>query len=435
MKSNLKKISLEEIEMKKLKVILIGAGNRGTTYARQGAQHCPEFELVGVADPDPIRRNYIQEMFSLPDSACFNSYEDILALPKMADAAIIATQDQLHYEPAMKAIELGYHLLLEKPAAPTPEECLAIAQAANKKGVEVIVCHVLRFTPFFTTLKRLIDEGRVGRVVNIIHTEAVGNIHQSHSYVRGNWRNTKESTPMILAKSCHDIDILQWLLGKRCTRLNSFGSLTYFCEANKPEGAPEYCVQGCPAEETCPYHAARVYHEGQKFVKHATKKHNPTKEDIEYAIHNTNYGKCVFQSDNDVVDHQTVNLEYEDGATVAFTMSAFNKGGRRIRIMGTKGELEGDMSRDYVTLYDFATCETEKIPILDAVTDETIHGGHGGGDLGIIRAFCQFLTGTYTGCSITDISTSVENHLVTFAAEDARLSGTVITIEDYIKGL
>ena len=236
--------------MEKLKVILIGAGNRGTTYARLGGKNCPEVELVGVADPDPIRRNYLRDLFSLDESVCFNSWEDILALPKMADAAIIATQDQLHFEPAMKAISLGYHLLLEKPAAPTPEECLAIAQAANQKGVEVIVCHVLRFTPFFTTLKRLIEEGRVGRVINMIHTEAVGNIHQSHSYVRGNWRNTKESTPMILAKSCHDIDILQWLLGKRCTRLQSFGSLSYFCKENKPDGAPEYCVQGCPAEDT-----------------------------------------------------------------------------------------------------------------------------------------------------------------------------------------
>ena len=420
--------------MEKLKVILIGAGNRGTTYATQGKKHCPEFELVGVADPDPIRRNYIKEAFSLPESACFNSYEDILALPKMADAAIIATQDQLHYEPAMKAIELGYHLLLEKPAAPTPEECLRIAEAAEKKGVSVFVCHVLRFTPFFTLLKRLIGEGRVGKVMNIIHVEAVGNIHYSQSYVRGNWRNTAESTPMILAKSCHDIDILQWLLDQKCTRVHSFGTLSYFKGENKPEGAPARCVDGCPKTD-CPYNAATVYHPGQKFVRHATKKHNPTLEDIQDAIEHTNYGTCVFQSDNDVVDHQTVNLEYEDGATVSFTMSAFNKGGRRIRIMGTKGEIEADMGWDYVNLYDFQTMETEKISIADAVTDETIHGGHGGGDLGIVRAFCQYFTGCYTGNAIADIRTSVENHLVTFAAEDSRLSGNVITMEDYIAKL
>lgn len=421
--------------MKKLRVILIGAGNRGTTYARLGKEHCPEFELVAVADPKPNRRNYIRDMFNLPEDKCFESWEDILALPKMADAAIIATQDYMHYEPAMKAIELGYHLLLEKPAAPTPAECLAIDRAATAKGLEVIVCHVLRFTPFFTTLKRLIEEGRVGRIINMIHLEGVGNIHQSHSYVRGNWGNVGRSTPMILAKSCHDIDILQWLLNERCTRVQSFGSLSYFKAENKPEGAPEFCVQGCPVEDTCPYHAGRIYHVLKKYVTHATGKHHPTKEDVDYAINNTNYGRCVFQLDNDAVDHQVVNLEYEDGATVSFTMSGFNKGGRKIRIMGTKGEIYGDMSQKTVSLYSFDTLETEEIPITNAVTDETIFGGHGGGDLGIIKAFCQFMTGTYEGNSITDITTSVENHLVTFAAEDARLSGCVVTMKDYIKGL
>ena len=421
--------------MEKLKVILIGAGNRGTTYVRLGKEHCPEFELVGVADPKPNRRNYVRDLFNLPESACFESWEDILAQPKMADAAIIATQDAMHFEPAMKAIELGYHLLLEKPAAPTPEECLAIDRAATAKGLEVIVCHVLRFTPFFTTLKRLIEEDKVGRVINMIHLEGVGNIHQSHSYVRGNWGNVGRSTPMILAKSCHDIDILQWLLNERCTRVQSFGSLSYFKAENKPEGAPEFCVDGCPAQETCPYHAGRVYADLKRYVKHATGKHHPTDADIDYAIRNTNYGRCVFQLDNDAVDHQVVNLEYEDGATVSFTMSGFNKGGRKIRIMGTKGEIFGDMSKKTVELYRFDTMETEEIPIENAVTDETIFGGHGGGDLGIIKAFCQFMTGKYEGNSITDITTSVENHLVTFAAEDARLSGSVITMKDYIANL
>ncbi len=420
--------------MKKVKMILVGAGDRGTRYVEMGRAHCPEFELVAVADPNPIRRNYIKEQFGLPDSACFESWEDILALPKMADAAIIATQDQMHFAPAMKAIDLGYHLLLEKPAAPTPEECLQISLAAHKKGVEVIVCHVLRFTPFFGLIKRLIEEGRLGRIMNIIHVEAVGHTHYSHSYVRGNWRNTQTSTPMILAKSCHDIDILQWLLNERCTRVQSFGSLSHFKGENKPEGAPAYCVEGCP-EESCPYHAGKVYQPGKKFAPHATKKHNPTQEDIDRTISTTNYGKCVFGSDNNVVDHQVVNLEYEDGATVSFTMSAFNKGGRRIRIMGTRGELDGDMRGEYVTFYDLEAKKTEQIPIVNAVTDESIKGGHGGGDQGIMRAFCQYLSGTYEGNAITDIATSVENHLVTFAAEEARLHGSVVSIDDYIKNL
>ena len=419
--------------MKKVKLVLIGAGDRGTTYADLGAESCPEMELVAVADPDPVRRNYIRDKFSLPPERCFETGEELLKHPKMADAAIIATQDQKHYTLAIEAIACGYHLLLEKPAAPTPEECLAISEAANQKGVQVVVCHVLRFTPFFRLLKQIIDEGRIGKVMNIIHIECVGNVHQSHSYVRGNWHKTADSSPMILAKSCHDLDILQWLLGERCTRLQSFGSLSYFRRENMPEGATEYCYQGCPAEKDCPYSALKIYRERQfpAFVQTATKKHRPTDEDIEQAITQTNYGKCVFRCDNDVVDHQVVNLEYEDGATVSFTMSAFNRGGRKLRIMGTKGEVTAEMSDDFVTLFDFETRREIKIKIADAVLDESIRGGHGGGDRGIIRAFCQLMSGTYEGNSVTDIATSIENHLVAFAAEESRCNGCVVDMNRY----
>ena len=423
--------------MKKIKMILIGAGDRGTTYADLGAESCPEFELVGVADPDPVRRNYIKEKFHLPEGACYERWEDLLAQPRMADAAIIATQDQMHFAPAMKAISLGYHLLLEKPAAPTAEQCLQIAVAAKEKGVEVVVCHVLRFTPFFRLLKQLIDDGKIGKIINIVHVECVGNVHQSHSFVRGNWHKTADSAPMILAKSCHDLDILQWLLGEKCTRVQSFGSLSYFRRENMPEGAPEYCVQGCPAGDTCPYNARKIYEQRTfpPFVQTATRKHQPTDEDIQKAITETNYGKCVFRCDNDVVDHQVVNLEYEDGATVSFTMSAFNRGGRKIRIMGTKGEINAEMSWDHVDLFDFETRTVSQIKIADAIPDETINSGHGGGDRGIIRTFCAYLTGNYHGNTITDIGTSVENHLVAFAAEEARLCGKVISMADFTKEL
>ena len=419
--------------MKKIKIVLIGAGDRGTTYVDLGAESCPEMEIVAVADPDPIRRNYVRDKFKLSEEVCFDWGEDLLKLPKMADAAIIATQDQKHYHLAMAAIEKGYHLLLEKPAAPTPKECLDIMNASNEKGVHVVVCHVLRFTPFFRLLKNTIDSGRIGRVMSMVHVECVGNVHQSHSYVRGNWRNSKESSPMILAKSCHDIDIIQWLLGEECTRVHSFGTLSYFRRENMPEGAPEYCYQGCPAESECVYSALKIYKQRNfpSFVKTATKKHEPTDGDIEKAITETDYGKCVFRCDNDVVDHQVVNLEYESGATVSFTMSAFTKGGRKVRIMGTKGEITAEMSSDHITLFDFNTRKTERIFIADAIKDEEISGGHGGGDRGIISSFCQMLAGTYSGNSITDITTSVNNHLTTFAAEESRLTNSVININDF----
>ena len=422
--------------MKKIKVILIGAGNRGTTYARHAFDACPEIELVAVADPNPVRRNHIKEKFGLPESACFEDWKDILALEKFADAAIIATQDQMHFEPAMKAIELGYHLLLEKPAAPTPEECYKIADAANKKGVSVIICHVLRFTPFFTTLKRLIDEGKIGKVMNINHYEGVGHIHYSHSFTRGNWHKESDSSPMLLAKSCHDIDILQWLVGEKCTRVHSFGTLSHFCAANKPEGAPEYCYMGCPAGETCPYNAEKIYAcEKSHYISRAADSEHPTKDDVRRVLTETNYGKCVYQCDNDVVDHQVVNLEYESGATVSFNMSAFNEGGRRIHIMGTKGEIYATMKDKTVTLYEFETGKKTEVPILDAITNQEITGGHGGGDRGIMRALTEFLCGTYNGNALTDISTSVANHLTVFAAEQARREGRVVTVEEYIEGL
>ena len=422
--------------MEKIKVILIGAGNRGTTYARHAYDACPELEIVAVADPNPVRRNHIKEKFSLPESACFESWENILALPKFADAAIIATQDQMHFEPAMKAIELGYHLLLEKPAAPTPAECYKIADAANKKGVSVIICHVLRFTPFFTTLKRIIDEGKIGKVMSINHYEGVGHIHYSHSFTRGNWHKEADSSPMLLAKSCHDIDILQWLVGGKCTRVHSFGTLSHFCAANKPEGAPEYCYMGCPAAESCPYNAEKIYAcEKSHYISRAADSESPTADDVRRVLTETNYGRCVYQCDNDVVDHQIVNLEYEGGATVSFTMCAFNEGGRRIHIMGTKGEVYATMKDKTITLYEFETGKKTDVPILDAITNQEITGGHGGGDRGIMRALTEFLGGTYKGNALTDISTSVANHLTVFAAEQARREGRVVTVEEYIESL
>ena len=420
--------------MEKLKFILVGAGGRGTTYVREGKNHCPEMELVAVADPNPVRRNYIQDMFNLSDEACYEWGEELLDLPKMADVAIIATQDKDHCRMALKAIDKGYDLLLEKPVAPTPEECLRIEEAANAKGVRVLVCHVLRYTPFFNAVKKIIDDGKIGKIKNIIHIEAIGDLHFSHSYVRGDWHSSADSSPMILAKSCHDIDIIQWLIGERYTKIHSFGSLSFFCEENRPDGAPEFCLDGCPHEETCPYSAIKLYRKRQVpwFARHATKIHNPTEEDIEKLIHETNYGRCVFGScGNDVVDQQVVNMQFESGATASFVVSALNEGGRRIRIMGTKGELEGRMGQDQISVYDFVTRKTEQISIKDSIADESIAGGHGGGDLGIIRALCQIMTGKYRGKSYANISTSVDNHLAAFAAERSRLTDKVIDMSEY----
>lgn len=419
---------------KTLNVILIGAGDRGCTYARLAKENCPEkMNVVAIADPNLTRAKDVIASYQIPQEMLFDDWRKILALPKFADAAIIATQDQNHYAPAIAALKAGYDLLLEKPVAPTAEECLEIADLARELGRRVVVCHVLRYTPFFGALKGLIDSGRIGKVVNIIHTECVGNVHQSQSYVRGNWRNTKKSSPMILAKSCHDIDVDQWLLGKKCTKVQSFGSLSYFRAENAPADAPDYCIQGCPHENECVYSAVKIYLKRYfpVWVEYITKKKDATDEEIKKIISETQYGKCVFKCDNDAVDHQVVNLEYDGGETVSFTMSAFNAGGRRIHIMGTQGEMYAKMSDKAITLFDFQTRKTEQIDVLNYVRDESIVGGHGGGDLGIVKAFCEYMTGEYHGNAISDISVSVDNHLTCFAAEQSRLEHTIVEMDAF----
>lgn len=414
------------------KLILIGAGNRGKRYTDIAKTLDGKFEVVAVAEPIGERRAVMQRIHSLPDSACFESWEPILEKEKFADAVIIATMDRDHFAPAMAAIEKGYDLLLEKPISPSAEECRALRDAAQKKGVSVLICHVLRYTPFFRTVRKLIDSGRIGKVVNIQLTEPVGNVHQSHSFVRGNWGNSDRSSPMLLQKSCHDMDILQWLIGKKCLRVSSFGSLTHFCRANKPEGAPEFCIEGCPHADTCPYNAVKLYLDDKKnewFRTAATHMHEPADSDVERAIRTTNYGRCVYSCDNDVVDHQVVNLEFEDGITCGFTMCAFSVGGRYIRVMGTKGEISGEFKCPTVDLYDFETKTHNEIKVADAAFDDSIVGGHGGGDDGIMHAFYELLCG-HEDVSLCDISVSAANHMIVFAAERARADGRVVSLSE-----
>ena len=213
---------------KKITAIVIGAGSRGMGYAR-GAKSFPDlYDIVAVADPVECRRNYVRDLYNIPEERVYTDYREILAEGKIADAAFICTMDRDHFAPTMKAIELGYDIMLEKPIAPTPEECAAITKAANEKGVKVLICHVLRFTPFYGRLKQMIMDGMVGKVEALQQIEQVGLVHQSHSFVRGNWGNEGRSSCMLLQKSCHDIDIIQWLIDKKCERVSSFGSLKYF---------------------------------------------------------------------------------------------------------------------------------------------------------------------------------------------------------------
>ena len=418
--------------MKKLTAVLIGAGSRGKIYTKYMRQS-GKFEIVGVAEPIEERREFLRTLDRIPEENCFDTWEKLLSRPKFADIAIIATPDALHYEPAMKAIELGYDLLLEKPAAPTPEQCADIANAAKEKGVKALVCHVLRYTVFWGKMKEMIEQGYVGKVLSVDHVECVGNLHQSHSFVRGNWGNTAESSNMLLAKSCHDIDLIQWLVGSKCTYAQSFGLLSHFRRENAPEDAPEYCHEGCPHEQECYYAANKLYGIDSRdwFRYHAFQLQDPTEEQLQEKMRTTQYGKCVFKCNNDVVDHQVVNMEFESGAVASFNMSAFNKGGRHIRIMGTDGEIYGSHGDNMFYYYSFKTRQTQEIHPTAENLGESIVGGHGGGDGGIVEALYNYVANDIVDSRLSEIGISVQNHLTVFAAEQARLNRTVVDVREY----
>jgi predicted dehydrogenase len=418
--------------MGKIQAVVLGYGNRGASYSDYAVKHPDELEIVAVADPIANRLQYAAQLHSLPEDRIFTDWRQIADQPKMANFAIIATQDHMHLEPALAMIEKGYNLLLEKPMATTPAECKQITEAAEKKGVGIIVCHVLRFTSFWTTLKGIIDSGAIGKVMSITHMENVGNRHQSHSFVRGNWRKTSEATPMILAKCCHDTDLIQWLIGKSCKKVQSFGSLTYFTKENKPAGAPARCTDGCPHADTCFYNAIKLYYDDKNNTWFrsviANTVTNPSDEAVMEALRTGPYGRCVYDCDNDVVDHQIVNMEFEDMTTASLSMNAFNKGGRFIRIFGTEGEITMGEGK-WFDVYSFADRQTTQVPI--DTLGNSISSGHGGGDVGIMIDAVNYFGNGIASPSVCDIRMSYLSHLIAFAAEESRLTGTVVDLEEY----
>lgn len=412
--------------MKKLTAILIGAGARGMdTYADYALRHSDEIQFVAVAEPDKERRDKFCKLHNIAPENTFETWEEILNKPKMADIALVCTQDRMHYTPALKAMELGYDILLEKPMASDPSECVKLGEYAKKHNRVLSICYVLRYTPFFTTMKRLLDEGRIGQLVSIQHNENVGYWHMAHSFVRGNWRNSDETSPMILQKSSHDMDIMRWLADADCTRIASFGSLLHFKKENAPEGAPMRCLDGCKHHKTCPYYAPKFYlTEDIDWPTSAIS--NDTSYDARVkALKEGPYGRCVYHCDNNVVDHQVVNLEFANGVTAAFTMCAFtNEISRTIKLMGTKAEMRGAMEKSVIEIRDFATGNVEEIHIPD--TDSN----HSGGDENLMRDFIDLIR---TGESDVkySIDQAVESHVMAFAAEKARVDGQIIDIASY----
>jgi predicted dehydrogenase len=336
----------------------------------------------------------------------------------------------MHRDPAVRLAGLGYHILLEKPMAPTEPEAAEIAAAAARAGVIFAVCHVLRYTPYTRMVKRLVAEGRIGQLVSVQHLEPVGWWHHAHSFVRGSWRREDVSGPMLLTKSCHDIDWLVHVVGAVPTRVSSFGSLTHFRAAERPPGAADRCLD-CPLETTCPYSAKRLYLDcladsDRHFWPLGAVTSEFTEAAVLAALRTGPYGRCVYASDNDVVDHQVVNLEFPDGATGTFTMSAFTPmEHRQTRLMGTHGYLEGNGRT--VRYVDFRTGREETFDSA-AEGGPSAAGGHGGGDEGLTAAFLAAVAAGDPSLLSSDAAESLATHRVVWAAERSRHSGETVRL-------
>src|SRR5699024_8731781 len=281
-----------------------------------------------------------------------------------------------------------------------------------------------------STMKRVVSEGQIGKIASIQLNENVEIMHMAHSFVRGNWNNKEKSSPMILQKSCHDMDIIRYIIDEKCERISSYGSLMHFREENKPKNAPERCLDGCPAEFDCPFHAGRYYlGEGKNWAKKFTE--DNSREGIIKALQETPYGKCVYQSDNNVVDHQVVNMEFAGGATATFSMCGFTREQTRIvQIMGTKGEIRGNMEENSISIYDFLTKHETVIKF------DNPSSGHGGGDTGIVRTFLRDIENYEDNTSLSSAETSLRSHLMAFAAEESRINqGKSIELDHFYNSL
>ncbi len=401
------------------KVSVIGFGGRGGIYTHNFAQKGIEIAAVCdlCADRLALAKQYTNNLYQ--------SEEEFFAQGKLSDLLVIATMDKDHIHQVRRALKMGYDLLLEKPVATTAEECEEIAALAKRYGRKVIVCHVLRYAPFFVNIKKLIDSGKLGEVVNVQLCESIAYYHFAHSYVRGNWRNEEVSSPVILAKSCHDLDIINWFVGAECTAISSFGDLYEFKRENAPTGHTERC-QDCPHKDTCKYSCFQLYFNEKYERIAALVRHGRlgnTREEIIASLSDGKnlLGRCVWECDNDVCDNQVVNMQFSNGVNAQFMLSAFNEEmGRNVRIFCTNGEIYGNSDKDEVRYRIFGD-DTEHV--ISFSKEKEVYGSHGGGDAGIVNdVIAQYESGN-TSTAVSDISVSVASHIMCFAAEQSRKAG------------
>jgi len=410
-----------------MNMVIIGAGSRGMIYGSWAKEHGHTIRAVAELRPD--RLEHAAKVLDVPQEMCFRDGNNLLSREKLADVAIIATMDRDHYGHVMLALDRGYDILLEKPISPDAQECLEIEEKANRLGRKIIVCHVLRYTAFFSTLKQIVDSGEIGKVVAIKHSENIGNYHMAHSFVRGNWRNTSLSSPIIMQKSCHDLDILLWLTDAHCTKVASFGSLTYFKESNAPAGSAGRCCD-CPVRGSCRFDAWKCYAPILGDWPADVVCLEQTEDALREALKTGPYGRCVYRCDNDVCDHMSSIMEFDNGVTATFSLTAqTDRIHRNIHIMCENGEILADDGLKSITVTHFR-CNHTEAPISRTIPIGRSASGHGGGDSGIMEDLVRVLSSGGND-SRSSISRSVESHLMACAIEQSRLTGQVVDIAEF----
>jgi predicted dehydrogenase len=401
---------------KPLTFAVIGCGSRGRTYMRiaRDLGHA----ITAIADPSHAALETMREIAGDPAPRSFPSAEEILAEPRMADVALVATQDAQHFGHAAAALRLGYDVLLEKPAAQSSAEVEELARLAQTCGRRLILCFVLRYTPFYRTLKQAVDDGLIGGIVSMQASEGVGPFHNAHSFVRGHWSQTKQTTPMIIAKCCHDTDLMAWFAGARCTAVSSFAETSHFRPDMAPEGATDRCTDGCPHAGTCQFDAHRYLTDERRWLGMVRPDAASMTDDVMEWLRTSDWGRCAYRCGHDTPDHQVVSMRFANGITADLTMTAFDTG-RRIILYGTKGILTGAIHADGREPWIEFRPHTGGIqPIPIAGRQNGGYAGHGGGDFGLIHALPSLLSG--------EPADFIEGHRIGFAAAKSADEGQMI---------
>ncbi|MFL7810340.1 MAG: Gfo/Idh/MocA family protein [Anaerolineae bacterium] len=429
-------------QRKPVRAVIVGAGHRAMVYASYARSHPDELEIVGVADPRELRRRHVAEMFGLSPEQCFESAEELASRPQFADAAINGTMDHQHVPTSLPLLAAGYDLLLEKPFATDEAEMWRLVHAARRHDRKVVICHVLRFTPFYSAIRRQVLEGTIGEIINVQTIEHVSYHHMAVGFIRGKWNKKSYShSSMLMAKCCHDLDLISWMKSGITPRsVASFGSNYQFQPDKAPPGAGTRCLVDCPIEAECLY-SARKHHIDHphrwSFYVWESLEHvaEPTIEDKIRSLETDNpYGRCVWKCDMDVVDHQSVVVEFADGSTATHNMvGGSSRPSRAIHLLGTDGEIQGvfEDQRYVIRHIDTRPGHEYSEEMVDLTVGGDMHGafgGHGGGDMRLVADWLQVMRGQAPSISTTDLEDSIAGHLIGFCADRAMDEHRVVDV-------